>query len=201
MDHVDYAHLQVSWRRYHARCRRADRLKSYAALSSGTFALHNLSARMHRAEALYFHDEAARRRVYDSPRVGFIEAYARLYGIRLRRSIELQRGIVRVRTPTVGSSNIAWGKTVYFSRLWRCPRKRRPWPDIPSTTTLSRYKDRAAHTAPSVESTPVVEPPGDTVSIPAIPSAVQRLLIWDLLAQLSSLVSLLGIYGPPVCFL
>ena len=34
-------------------------------------------------------------------------------------------------------------------------------------------------------------PPGDTVSIPAIPSAVQRLLIWDLLAQLSSLVSLL----------
>ena len=45
---VDYVHLQVSWRRYHARCRLADRLQSYAALSSGTFALHNLIARMHR---------------------------------------------------------------------------------------------------------------------------------------------------------
>ena len=111
-----------------------------------------------------------------------------IYGIRLRRSIELQRGIVRVRTPTVGSSNIAWGETVAFSRLWRCPQRRLPWPAIPSTTALSRYKDRAAHTAPFVEPMPVVAAPGDTVSIPAIPSAVHRLFVWNLLAQLSSFV-------------
>ena len=99
------------------RCRLADHLQSNAPLSSGTFALPNLSARMHRGEALYFHDEAARGRVYDSTRLGFLEAHARLYGVCLRRSIELQRGIVYVRTPTVGSSNIAWGKVVYFTRF------------------------------------------------------------------------------------
>ena len=46
----------LSWRRYNARCRRVDMFQSYAALASGTFALHNLSARMHRAEALYLND-------------------------------------------------------------------------------------------------------------------------------------------------
>ena len=55
---------------------------------------------------------------------------------------------------------------------------------------LSRYMDRAAHIALSVEYTPVVAPPEDTVSVPAIPSAELRLFFWNLLAQLSSLVSL-----------
>ena len=88
LNDADEANLQTSWRRYNARCRRTDHLRLYAALSSGTFALHNLSARMHRAEALYFRDDSAKR-VYDSPRVGFFEAYTRPYGVRLRRSIEL----------------------------------------------------------------------------------------------------------------
>ena len=177
----------VSWRRYNARCRRVDMFQSYAALASGTFALHNLSARMHRAEALYFNDINARCRVYDSPPVGFFEAYARLYGVRLCRPIELKRGITRVRKPTMGSSTIAWGETVFFSRVRRCPRRRLLWPAVPSMAVLSLYKERASPIAPTGISAPVVAPLKDISSVPAIPSAVHRLPVCDLLVQLSSM--------------
>ena len=193
LNDADEANLQTSWRRYNARCRRTDHLRLYAALSSGTFALHNLSARMHRAEALYFRDDSAKR-VYDSPRVGFFEAYTRLYGVRLRRSIELQRGIVRVRPPTLGSSTIAWGETVSFSGFRRYPRRRLPWPIVPTTTTLSRYRERASHIAAYVESSPDVAPSDDTLPIPALPSAANRVFVWNLPAQLSYLVYMLFLW-------
>jgi hypothetical protein len=108
----------VSWYRCNARCRRANQLQSYAAFASDTFAIHNLNVRMHRAEALYFQDVTAGGYIYDSHPVGFLEVYARLYGVRLRRSIELQRGIVRVRKPMSSLSTIAWGETVSFKTFF-----------------------------------------------------------------------------------
>jgi hypothetical protein len=148
---------------------------------------------MHRAEALYFRDESGDR-VYDSPRVGFFDAYTRLYQVRLRRSIELQRGIVRVRTPTMGSSTIAWGETVSFSRFRRYARRRLPWPTVPPTTALSRYRERALNVKTSLESTPAVAPSGDTLSIPALPSEMNRPFVWNPTVQLPYFVSLLYLW-------
>ena len=132
----------------------------------------------------------ARCRVYDSPQVGFFKAYAQLYGVRLCRPIEMKRGITRVRKATLGSSTIAWGETVFFSRLRRCPQRRLLWPAVPSMAVLSRYKEKASPIAPSGISAPVVAPLKDIPSVPAIPSAVHRLSVCDLLVQLLSMVAM-----------
>ena len=90
-----------------------------------------------------------------------------------------------------GLSTIAWGETVSFSRFRRCPRRRLPWPNVPDTTALSQYKDRISRTALALESTPLVVPSKDTVSILTPPSVGHsNLLLLDSLSQLSSLVSL-----------
>ena len=176
----------VSWHRYNARCRRADQLQSYAVLGSGASALHNLTVRMHRAEALYFQEVITD----GSHPVGFFEVYARLYGVRLFRPIELQRGIVRVRKPRSGMSTIAWGETVSFSRFRRCPRSRLPWPSVPYTTALLQYNGSISNIASALTSVSLESPSEDTGS-PSLPSVGHRQFhMWDLLYNLSSMVSL-----------